>query len=88
MLRRLSKEVGWHHYDTITELKGKRKAKAHVSYEINKQLEKLREKEVELAEKQLTPEMDKIKLTTYWSNSLTLYWLFRRSMNTPLLISR
>ena len=27
MLGRLSKEVGWHHYDTIMELEGTRKAK-------------------------------------------------------------
>ena len=33
LLGRLSKEVGWHDYDTIMELEGKRKAKAQVSYE-------------------------------------------------------
>ena len=47
LLGRLSKEVGWNHYDTIT---GKRKAKAQVSYERRKKLEKLRSKAVELAE--------------------------------------
>ena len=49
LLGRLSIEVGWHHYDTIMELEGKRKAKAQVSYERRKQLEKLRSKSVELA---------------------------------------
>ena len=28
LLGRISKEVGWHHYGTITKLEGKRKAKA------------------------------------------------------------
>ena len=31
LLGRLSKEVGWHHYEIITELEGKRKVKAQVS---------------------------------------------------------
>ena len=47
----LSKEVGWHHYDTIMELEGKWKEKAQVSYERMKQLEKMRSKAVELADK-------------------------------------
>ena len=51
-------------------------------------MEKLRSKAVELAEKQLTPEMDKIKLDNILVNFLDPYWLFRRSMNTPPLISR
>ena len=62
LLGRLSKEFDWHHYDTITELERKRKVRAQVSYERRKQLAKLRSKAVELAEKKLTPEMDKIKL--------------------------
>ena len=70
LLGRLSKEVGWHHYDTITELEGKRKEKAQVSYERRKKLEKLRSKAVDLAEKQLTPEMDKIKLDNILVNFL------------------
>ena len=52
------------------ELEGKRKAKAQVSYERRKQLEKLRSKAVELAENQLTPEMDKIKLDNILVNFL------------------
>ena len=51
LVGRLSKEVGWHHYDTITKLEGKRKAKDQVSYESRKQLEKLRSKAMQLAEK-------------------------------------
>ena len=47
LLGRLSKEVGWHHYDTIMELEGKRKAKAQVSYERRKKLAKLFSKVVE-----------------------------------------
>jgi len=65
LLGRLSKEVGWHHYDTITELEEKRKAKAHVSYERRKQLAKLRSKAVELAEKQLAPEMELLASIKY-----------------------
>jgi len=65
LLGRLSKEVGWHHYDTITELEGKRKAKAQVSYERRKQLAKLRSKAVELAEKQLAPEMELLASIKY-----------------------
>ena len=52
------------------KLEGKRKAKAHVSYERRKQLEKLRSKAVELVEKQLAPEMDKIKLDNILVNFL------------------
>jgi len=70
LLGRISKEVGWHHYDTITELEGKRKAKAQVSYERRKKLGKLRSKAVELAEKKLAPEMDKIKLDNILVNFL------------------
>jgi len=65
LLGRLSKEVGWHHYDTITELEEKRKAKAQVSYERRKQLAKLRSKAVELAEKQLAPEMELLASIKY-----------------------
>ena len=65
LLGRLSKEVGWHHYDTITELEWKRKAKAQVSYERRKQLEKLRSKAVELVEKQLAPEMELLASIKY-----------------------
>ena len=52
------------------KLEGKRKEKAQVSYERRKQLEKLRSKAVELAEKQLSPEMDKIKLDNILVNFL------------------
>ena len=52
------------------ELEGKRKEKAQVSYERRKQLEKLRSKAVELAEKKLAPEMDKIKLDNILVNLL------------------
>nr|ABK22228.1 unknown [Picea sitchensis]ABK22389.1 unknown [Picea sitchensis]ABK22608.1 unknown [Picea sitchensis]ABK23686.1 unknown [Picea sitchensis]ABK23694.1 unknown [Picea sitchensis] len=65
LLGRLSKEVGWHHFDTITELEEKRKAKAQVSYERRKQLAKLRSKAVELAEKQLAPEMELLASLKY-----------------------
>ena len=57
-------------HETITELEGKRKAKAQVSYERRKQLAKLRSKVVEFAEKQLAPEMDKIKLDNILVNFL------------------
>ena len=70
MLGRLSKEGCWHHYDTITELEGKRKVEAQVSYERRKQLEKLRSKAMELAENKLAPEMDKIKLDNILVNFL------------------
>ena len=52
------------------ELEGKRKEKAHVSYERRKQMEKLRSKVVELVEKQLSLEMDKIKLDNILVNFL------------------
>ena len=65
LLGRLSKEVGWHHYETIMELEGKRKAKARVSYERRKQLVKLISKEVELAEKQLAPKMELLASIKY-----------------------
>ena len=52
------------------ELEGKRKEKAYVSYERRKQLEKLRSKAVELAEKKLALEMDKIKLDNILVNFL------------------
>ena len=70
LLGRLSKEFGWHHYDTIMELEGKRKEKAQVSYERRKKLENLRSKVVELAKKQLSLEMDKIKLDNILVNFL------------------
>ena len=65
LLGRLSKEVGWHHYDTITELEGKRKVKAQVSYEKIKKLAKLRSKAVELAEKKLAPEKELLASIKY-----------------------
>eukprot|EP00253_Pinus_taeda_P000062 PITA_00062 len=65
LLGRLSKEVGWHHYDTITELEEKRKSKAQLSYERRKQLAKLRSKAVEIAEKQLAPEMELLASIKY-----------------------
>lgn len=65
LLGRLSKEVGWHHFDTIRELEEKRKEKALVSYERRKQLAKLRSKAVELAEKQLAPEMQLLASIKY-----------------------
>ena len=70
LIGRLSKEFGWNHYDTVTKLEGKRKEKAQVSYERRKQFAKLRSKAVELAEKQLAPEMDKIKLENILVNFL------------------
>ena len=47
------------------ELEEKRKAKAQVSYERRKQFEKLRSKSVELAEKQLAPEMELLASIKY-----------------------
>lgn len=65
LLGRLSKEVGWHHFDTIRELEEKRKAKALVSYERRKQLAKLRSQAVDIAEKQLAPEMQLLASLKY-----------------------
>lgn len=65
LLGRLSKEVGWHHFDTIRELEEKRKAKANVSYERRKQLAKLRSQAVDIAEKQLAPEMQLLASLKY-----------------------
>lgn len=65
LLGRLSKEVGWHHFDTIKELEEKRKAKANVSYERRKQLAKLRSQAVDIAEKQLAPEMQLLASLKY-----------------------
>ena len=69
LLGRLSKEVGWHHYETITKLEGKRKEKSQVSFR-RKKLEKLRSKAVELAKNKLSLEMDKIKLDNILVNFL------------------
>ncbi|XP_039137003.1 60S ribosomal protein L13a-4-like [Dioscorea cayenensis subsp. rotundata] len=53
LLGRLSKEVGWNHYDTIKELEEKRKQRAQVAYERRKQLTKLRLKAEKAVEEKL-----------------------------------
>eukprot|EP00252_Welwitschia_mirabilis_P002450 TRINITY_DN123_c0_g2_i1.p1 TRINITY_DN123_c0_g2~~TRINITY_DN123_c0_g2_i1.p1 ORF type:complete len:207 (-),score=37.52 TRINITY_DN123_c0_g2_i1:472-1092(-) len=57
LLGQLSKEVGWHHYDTIKEFDDKRKKRGEEYYERKKQLARLRSKAVEKAESQLPSEM-------------------------------
>ncbi|MED6106115.1 60S ribosomal protein L13a-4 [Stylosanthes scabra] len=58
LLGRLSSEVGWNYYDTITELEKKRKEKAHLLYERKKQLNKLRVKAEKVAEEKLGSQLD------------------------------
>ncbi|EFJ23532.1 hypothetical protein SELMODRAFT_166650 [Selaginella moellendorffii] len=53
LLGQLSKEVGWHHHETIKELEEKRKAKALVFYQKKKELLKLRQKALTAAEEKL-----------------------------------
>ena len=60
------------------ELEGKRKAKAHVSYERRRQLERLRSKAVELTEKKLTQKMDKIKIDNILVNFLDPLLVFQK----------
>ncbi|KAK6161774.1 hypothetical protein DH2020_005155 [Rehmannia glutinosa] len=65
LLRRLSSEVGWNHYDTIRELEKKRKDRAQVAYERKKQLTKLRVKAEKVAEEKLGAQLDIIAPIKY-----------------------
>ncbi|XP_021743370.1 60S ribosomal protein L13a-3 [Chenopodium quinoa] len=58
LLGRLSKEVGWNHYDTIRELEEKRKERSKVVYERKKQLNKLRVKAEKAAEEKLGSQLE------------------------------
>ncbi|KAG1368656.1 60S ribosomal protein L13a-2 [Cocos nucifera] len=58
LLGRLSKEVGWSHYDTIRELEEKRKQRSQVAYERRKQLARLRMKAEKAAEEKLGSQLD------------------------------
>uniref|UniRef100_A0A803L3T1 60S ribosomal protein L13a n=1 Tax=Chenopodium quinoa TaxID=63459 RepID=A0A803L3T1_CHEQI len=58
LLGRLSKEVGWNHYDTIRELEEKRKERSKVVYERKKQLNKLRVKAEKATEEKLGSQLE------------------------------
>ncbi|KAJ6843828.1 60S ribosomal protein L13a-4 [Iris pallida] len=58
LLGRLSKEVGWSHYDTIKGLEEKRKERAKVTYERRKQLTKLRVKAEKVDEEKIGPQLE------------------------------
>ncbi|XP_057534818.1 60S ribosomal protein L13a-4 [Amaranthus tricolor] len=58
LLGRLSKEVGWNHYDTIKELEEKRKARSQEVYQRKKQLNRLRVKAEKAAEEKLGAQLD------------------------------
>ncbi|CAO2824510.1 unnamed protein product [Amaranthus hypochondriacus] len=58
LLGRLSKEVGWNHYDTIRELEEKRKARSQEVYERKKQLNRLRVKAEKAAEEKLGAQLE------------------------------
>ncbi|GAB2226510.1 Large ribosomal subunit protein uL13w-like protein [Drosera capensis] len=58
LLGRLSKEVGWNHYDTIKELEEKRKEKSKVAYERKKQLARLRVKAAKTVDEKLGSQLD------------------------------
>ncbi|KAK9757173.1 hypothetical protein RND81_01G145500 [Saponaria officinalis] len=58
LLGRLSKEVGWNHYDTIRELEEKRKERSQVAYERKKQLTRLGVKAEKVAEEKLGAQLD------------------------------
>ncbi|XP_057549711.1 60S ribosomal protein L13a-4-like [Amaranthus tricolor] len=58
LLGRLSKEVGWNHYDTIRELEEKRKARSQELYERKKQLNRLRVKAEKAAEEKLGAQLE------------------------------
>ncbi|KAL9272299.1 Large ribosomal subunit protein uL13y-like protein [Drosera capensis] len=65
LLGRLSKEVGWNHYDTIKELEEKRKEKSKVSYEKRKQLARLRAKAVKVVEEKLGSQLNVLAPVKY-----------------------
>jgi len=58
LLGRLSSEVGWNQYDTITELENKRKEISKVAYERRKQLIKLKSKAEKVADEKLGSQLD------------------------------
>ncbi|KAL2932929.1 60S ribosomal protein L13a-4 [Bienertia sinuspersici] len=62
LLGRLSKEVGWNHYDTIRE---KRKERAKVVYERKKQLNRLRVKAEKAVEEKLGSQLDVLAPVKY-----------------------
>ncbi|KAL9228311.1 hypothetical protein vseg_003905 [Gypsophila vaccaria] len=65
LLGRLSKEVGWNHYDTIRELEEKRKERSQVAYERKKQLTRLRVKAEKTAEEKLGSQLDILAAVKY-----------------------
>ncbi|KAM7270520.1 hypothetical protein ACFE04_029734 [Oxalis oulophora] len=65
LLGRLSSEVGWNQYDTITELENKRKEIAKVAYERKKQLIKLKLKAEKVAEEKLGNQLDILSPVKY-----------------------
>ncbi|KAH9619632.1 hypothetical protein KSS87_011169 [Heliosperma pusillum] len=65
LLGRLSKEVGWNHYDTIRELEEKRKERSKVAYERKKQITRLRVQAEKIAEKQLGAQLDILAAVKY-----------------------
>ncbi|KAK9726522.1 hypothetical protein RND81_05G221100 [Saponaria officinalis] len=65
LLGRLSKEVGWNHYDTIRELEEKRKERSQVAYERKKQLTRLRVKAEKVAEEKLGSQLDILAAVKY-----------------------
>ncbi|KAL3677955.1 hypothetical protein R1sor_020911 [Riccia sorocarpa] len=65
LLGRLSKEVGWHHYDIVKELEEKRKVKSKVFYERKKQLIALRKAAAKKADEQLASGAELLAPITY-----------------------
>ncbi|KAJ8430078.1 hypothetical protein Cgig2_008525 [Carnegiea gigantea] len=65
LLGRLSKEVGWNHYDTIRELEEKRKERSQVAYQRKKQLTRLRVKAEKAAEEKLGSQLDILASVKY-----------------------
>uniref|UniRef100_A0A7C8YYF7 Ribosomal protein L13a n=1 Tax=Opuntia streptacantha TaxID=393608 RepID=A0A7C8YYF7_OPUST len=65
LLGRLSKEVGWNHYDTIRELEEKRKERSQVAYQRKKQLTRLRVKAEKAVEEKLGAQLDVLAPVKY-----------------------
>ncbi|KAM7264127.1 hypothetical protein ACFE04_001810 [Oxalis oulophora] len=75
LLGRLSSEVGWNQYDTITELENKRKEIAKVAYERRKQLIKLKLKAEKVADEKLGAQLDILAPVQFVSWSLKFLWV-------------
>ncbi|GMH27924.1 hypothetical protein Nepgr_029767 [Nepenthes gracilis] len=65
LLGRLSKEVGWNHYETIKELEEKRKERSQVAYQRRKQLVILRAKAEKVAEEKLGTQLEVLAAVKY-----------------------